>query len=248
MKWWEEVAARSVPGAVGQPEPSLVFWGLLVAAALVGLPPAWRLSRILVTLVHELGHALMGMAFGRKFTGFVVRADMAGHAVTRGPSTGLGIVATTWAGYPAPAIFAAAIAASSAMGWTAPVLAAILLVLLISLVRVRSMLTLLVMLIALGAVGSLWWWRNDGVQAAVFIGAAAFLVAGAWRQFVNVCRSVDPGSDPARLAALTRVPRGFWLGTFGLVVLAGAVVVAWYAAVAAGFAPTVTNWWLSVTS
>ena len=41
---------------------------------------------------------------GRRFTGFVLRGDMSGHAVTVGPARGLGRVLTTWAGYPAPAV------------------------------------------------------------------------------------------------------------------------------------------------
>src|SRR5699024_217250 len=65
--------------------------------------PVWRVLRLVVTLVHELGHALVGVMAGRRLAGFVLRADMSGHAVTVGPAKGPGGGATTWAGYPAPA-------------------------------------------------------------------------------------------------------------------------------------------------
>src|SRR5690606_19833180 len=44
-----------------------------VALAVVLVPQAWRVARLGVTLVHELGHAVVGVAVGRRFTGFVLR-------------------------------------------------------------------------------------------------------------------------------------------------------------------------------
>ena len=66
---------------------SLSVLGVVVlAAALAALvDPLWRVLRLRVTLVHELGHAFVGMLVGRRFTGFVLRGDMSGHAVTVGP-------------------------------------------------------------------------------------------------------------------------------------------------------------------
>ena len=76
--------------------------------------------RLAVTLVHELGHALVGLAVGRRFTGFVLRGDMSGHAVTVGPARGPGRVLSTWAGYPAPAVVGAALVWAAGRGWAAP--------------------------------------------------------------------------------------------------------------------------------
>ena len=84
--------------------PAGVLVVLALTAVAVGWAPAWRVLRLAVTLVHELGHAGAGVAVGRRFTGFVLRRDMSGHAVTVGRPKGPGMVATTWAGYPVPAV------------------------------------------------------------------------------------------------------------------------------------------------
>ncbi len=104
MEWFETVRDRVVPatGDVALTAPRLLVV-LGVALALVAVDPLWRVVRLAVTLVHELGHAVVGVLVGRQFTGFVLRGDMSGHAVTRGPVRGAGRVASTWAGYPMPA-------------------------------------------------------------------------------------------------------------------------------------------------
>src|SRR5690606_33271005 len=99
---------RVTPGAAPDPGRRLVLAPAAALAAVV-LGPLWRRARLAVTIVHELGHAGVGILVGRRFTGFVVSADMSGHAVTVGPRRGPGRVASTWAGYPAPALLGAAL-------------------------------------------------------------------------------------------------------------------------------------------
>src|SRR5699024_3974322 len=51
-----EIGARIVP----DPAPAMGWWLLLALVAALGavlLPPLWRLARLAVTIVHELGHA-----------------------------------------------------------------------------------------------------------------------------------------------------------------------------------------------
>src|SRR5699024_10453139 len=66
----EEILRRLAPAAA----PDLTGAGALVvlalAAVLVGWWPAWRVLRLVVTLVHELGHAVVAVLSGRRFTGF----------------------------------------------------------------------------------------------------------------------------------------------------------------------------------
>src|SRR6478672_8630485 len=156
---WDELRTRIVtaPGDVAMGAPAVTV-AVLAALLVVAVPPVWQVLRLAVTLVHELGHALVGLAVGRRFTGFVLRGDMSGHAVTVGPSRGVGRVLSTWAGYPAPAVVGAALVWTAGRGWAAPTLTGVLVVLLTALVRVRSLLTAVVMLTALGAAGALWWW------------------------------------------------------------------------------------------
>jgi hypothetical protein len=215
---WEQVRSRIEPAAgdVAMSAPAVTI-ALGAALLVVAVPAVWQVLRLAVTLVHELGHAVVGLAAGRRFTGFVLRGDMSGHAVTVGPARGPGRVLSTWAGYPAPAVVGAGLVWSAGRGWGAPVLTLMIVTLLVALVRVRSPLTGLVTLIALGATGALWWWRHDGLQAQVMVGAGIVLLVGAWRHLGTVMRTRDRGSDPAVLASLTHVPRTVWIGTFALV-------------------------------
>src|SRR5690625_4423138 len=217
MGWWPGILERVQPAApAAQIEVEHLLISAGVALALVVIGPLWRVARLGVTLVHELGHALVGLAMGRKFTGFVLRADMSGHAITRGKAKGPGLVATTWAGYPAPAILGAVLVWTALRGWAAPVLTVLLVILLISWIRVRSLLTGVVMLAVSAGLAALWWAGSDLLQAQVLVGAGLVLLIGAWRHLGAVTATRDPVSDPAVLARLTPVPRVLWLLSFAL--------------------------------
>lgn len=224
--WWDQVRERVTPatGDVAMSAPELTT-ALVAALIVVAVPPIWQVLRLAVTLVHELGHALVGLAVRRRFTGFVLRGDMSGHAVTVGRPRGIGRVLSTWAGYPAPALVGAAMVWVAGRGWAAPVVTMALVLLLIALVRVRSLFTALIMVVALGATGALWWWREDAVQAQVLVGLGIVLVVGAWRHVAAVARTSDRASDPAVLAALTHVPGVVWTSSFALVCAGASWVV-----------------------
>jgi Peptidase M50B-like len=221
VDWQAVVVGRVVPadGRVALEAP-VVAVALAAALVVVGVSSLWRVLRIAVTLVHELGHALVGMAVGRRFTGFVLRGDMSGHAVTVGPSRGAGRVVTTWAGYPAPALVGAVMVGAATRGWAAPLVTATLAVLVLAVLRVRTLLTAVVVLVAVTATGALWWWRDDDLQAVVLVGLGVVLVVGAWRHLGAVVAARRGVDDPSVLATLTHVPRLLWTTSF--VVVCGA--------------------------
>jgi hypothetical protein len=226
VDWIEIVQARVTPAgsaAVLSQAALAIALGVAVAASVVR--PVWRVLRLAVTLVHELGHAIVGMAVGRRFTGFVLRGDMSGHAVTVGRARGPGRVLSTWAGYPAPAVIGAGMVWLAGRGWAAPFVTGVLVILLLALVRVRSALTVLVMVVVLAGTTGLWWWRDDALQAQVLVGLGILLVAGAWRHLAAVFADRSQGSDPGVLAALTRVPRAIWNASFALVCAAATWLV-----------------------
>lgn len=217
MDWWEVVRERLVP-AGGE----VTAYGLVIVIALaagaVQWQPVWRRLRVVVTLAHELGHALVGMACGRRFTGFVVRGDASGHAVTVGPARGIGRIATTWAGYPAPALASLLLIWAGTSGYAAPLLTALLLLLLAVVTQVRSLGTAAVVVLVLAATAALWWWRDDTVQAYAAALTGLVLLAGAWRGLVDVARHGRAIDDHAVLASLTRTPRALWLLSWFLVI------------------------------
>lgn len=214
---WSELAARIRPTSALSLERASLLLVLGVSLAIIVIGPVWRVARLGVTFVHELGHAVVGILCGRKFTGFVLRQDASGHAVTRGPTRGLGRVLTTWAGYPAPAIVGGALVAAALRGWAAPVLTAALLITLMALIRVRSFLTAVVTVGVLIGLGALWWLRADDWQGLVLLAVGGTLVVGAWRHLGAVMAVRSSTSDPAVLAALTRIPALLWNGSFALV-------------------------------
>ncbi len=221
MNWFEQVWSRVVPeqGVALSGTPVVVV--LVAALVAVSVEPLWRVLRLGVTLVHELGHAGVGMLCGRRFTGFVLRGDMSGHAVTVGPARGLGRVFTTWAGYPAPGVVGAVVVWLAVRGWSAPVLTGILAVLVVAALRVRSGLTALVVGVAMVGAGALWWAGAAQLQAQVVVAVGLVLIVGAWRHLWAVIAAPDPTvSDPGVLTRLTRVPRAIWNTTF-------VVVLAW---------------------
>lgn len=232
----DEIADRAQVAAEAPVLTAPVLVGVLVTALVaVSWSRAWRLLRLVITLVHELGHAVVGVAVGRRFTGFVLRGDMSGHAVTVGPAKGAGMLAMTWAGYPAPAVAGAVLVWLGARGWAAPVLTLVLVVLVVALAYVRSALTAVVVLGSLLAVGALWWWRDDALQQQVLVGAGVVLLVGAWRHLGAVIGSRDPSSDPGVMARLTGLPGGVWQASFVLVcALATWLVVAEVLAVLRG--------------
>jgi len=222
VEWVDEVV-RSVQPSASLPDLSwrtLLIVGAL-ALVLVTVRPLWRVVRLGVTLVHELGHAFTGILCGRRFTGFVLRPDMSGHAVTAGRPRGAGLALTTWAGYPAPAVVALGAVVAVGQGLAAPVVTVALLALVVALPRIRSVLTAAVVVAVAAGLGGLWWWRDDTLQAGVLLGAALVLLVGAWRHILTVAGVRDLRSDPAVLTALTRVPRLVWVATY-LAVAAGA--------------------------
>lgn len=220
MDWVSSLAERVAPAASTIPLEGrpLVVTVLLAAVAIV-VDPLWRLLRVAITLVHELGHAFVGVLVGRRFTGFVVRGDMSGHAVTVGPARGVGRVVTTWAGYPMPALVGTAMIVLAESGWGAALLTGVLVMLVLATTRIRSVLTLVVVAAALAAVGSLWWWRDDVLQAHVLVAAGIVLIVGGWRHLAALAGPGrrDRTSDPAVLAQLTHVPRVLWVVSFVLV-------------------------------
>lgn len=244
--WWVAILERSsrggsalvdgdgwtsyVPLADETFTPRLPGWQVWVPLA-VGLlltlvPPLWLRVRVVVTLAHELGHAAAGIVVGRRFTGFVVRADMSGHAVTVGKPRGAGLAWTTWSGYPAPALLAIGLVAAALGGWAPLVLGVVALICLVCLVFVRSWATAGVTLVVGLTAGALWWWRSDERSSTVLIVVAAVLLVGAWRHVFAVARAPRQ-SDPAELGRLTPLPGWFWVGTHLLVIAAATVAIGW---------------------
>ncbi|MFC0676001.1 M50 family metallopeptidase [Brachybacterium hainanense] len=216
-----EVWARILPQAPDvQDGPWWACAALAAALLAVTVPMVWTRVRPAVTIVHELGHAIVGMLLGRRFTGFVVSADMSGHAVTVGPRRGFGRVASTWAGYPAPAVIGALLVQLAFSGFAGLVLLVGVLVLLGSLLFARSLHTLTAVVLAAALAGAVWWWGGPIGAAGLVLGGGVLLLLGAWRHLGAVMSGGRRHDDPQQLAELTGAPAWLWNGSFLLVIAA----------------------------
>lgn len=224
--WLHEALQRSRP--VDAPSWGSWAWIALVAAfVLVWVPLLWRATRPVVTITHELGHAVVGILLGRRFSGFVVNANMSGHAITRGKPRGPALILSTWAGYPAPAFLGALLVSAALSGFAPTVLAIGALVLVLSLAFCRSLHTFWVVLVAAVGSAAAWWFADPLLQQGLILGLGAVLLVGAWRHVVAVAAGGGRGDDPSALAAATRVPAGLWIASFVIVALASTAWAGW---------------------
>lgn len=217
---WAGIVSRLAPLPDGFVPGRWVLLALAAAGLAVAVPMVWRYARIAVTIVHELGHAGVGMLLGRRFTGFVVSGDMSGQAVTVGPTRGIGRVLSAWAGYPMPALIGALLVLLSLSPWPRTSLGVACAVLVVCLVFARSWHTVAALLVTAIVCGGVFWLGSASVCAALTLGAGVFLLLGAWRHLGTVMRSGRRQDDPQQLAQLTGVPAALWNLSY-VIVLAG---------------------------
>ena len=215
--------------AATQPVPPQ--W-LAVTSGLAGLlvvwnTGTWRLTRTVITIAHEGGHAVVSLLCGRRLDGIRLHADSSGTTYTRGRRDGLGVVLTAAAGYVTPPLLGAGSAGLlttrhiTAMLWLAVLLLAL------TLLVIRNAFGVLAVLAAGGAVLAVIALAGPVTQAAFGYVCCWFLLLGGVRPVLELSRSRNPASDASRLARVTGVPAGVWVAAFGLVAVAAAALGAW---------------------
>lgn len=200
---------------------------------LVVLPPAWSITRHLVTLVHEAGHAAVAVLTGRQLNGIRLHTDTSGLTLSSGKPRGPGMIATAAAGYLAPAALGLVSVVLVESGRTAWSLYAGLATMALMLAFIRNWFGLLVV-IAVGAAVSLLIWRASAeAQDFAALTFAWFLLLAAPRATVDLWshrrRARTRTTDADVLARLTILPAPVWNIVFVLLTvgaLAAAVRVA----------------------
>jgi hypothetical protein len=202
------------------------------AALLVVLWTAsWRLTRTVVTLAHEGGHALVAVLVGRGLSGIRLHADTSGVTHSTGAGRGIGVVLMFLAGYVFPPLLGLGGAALVAAGHTAVLLWLGVGLLVATLIHIRNLFGAFAVLVTGGVLGSVAWFAPPDWQAGFAAALCWFLLFGGLRAVQELSRSRrrrrTRSSDADQLAALTGVPGGFWTGTFGLVALAALAAAFW---------------------
>lgn len=211
-----------------QPTPDWRVVAVLGAVALlVVASPLWPSVRMLATITHEGGHALVALLTGRRLTGIRLNRDTSGVTLSRGRPGGAGMVVTLLAGYPAPALTGLVAALLLGTGRAAGMLWLAVLLLGVMLLLMRNLYGIVVVL-GLGALVAVLSWTLPPVWLSwIGYGVCWLLLWSAPRPVVELARHPERGSDVDQLARLTRVPRALWLALFGVVTVATVATGVW---------------------
>lgn len=208
------------------PEPWVVAAIGMVALVVVA-SPLWPLVRMLATITHEGGHALVALLTGRRLTGIRLHSDTSGVTLSVGRPRGAGMLLTLLAGYPAPALTGVGAAVLLGSGYAVGVLWLAVALLGVMLLLMRNLYGIAVILGVGTAVALLTWFAPAVWQSWIAYGVCWLLLWSAPRPVVELARHPRPGSDVDQLRRLTRIPRGVWLALFGLVATGAVVTGTW---------------------
>lgn len=209
------------------PEARVVLLTGAVALALVLLPATWPRVRLVVTVVHEAGHAGVAVLVGRRLQGVRLHSDTSGLTLSRGRPRGPGMVAMLAAGYLAPALVGVGAALLLAAGRSLGLLWLLVLLLLTLLLWVRNGFGLVVVIAAGVVLGLVSWYAAPATLSLLAYLIAWVLLLGAPRPLLELLgagRRGRRGSDPEQLASLTHLPTVGWTLLLLVGNLAGLVV------------------------
>jgi Peptidase M50B-like len=211
-------------------------WWVVPAAAFVALVAVldtrtWRLTRNVITIAHEGGHALISLLSGRRLDGIRLHSDTSGETYSRGRQTGPGMVLTSAAGYLTPPLLGLGTAWLMAAHHVTAMLWLLLVLIAATFLAIRNAYGVLAVLITAGAVLAVSWLASAAVQAAFGYADAWFLLLGGVRPVIELQTQRHRGShsrasvsDADRLARLTGVPSGLWVALFVLVSVTALIV------------------------
>ena len=206
---WERATATQPA-----PEPAVVVAVALVALALVLLPRAWSLTRHVVTISHEGGHALVAVLTGRRLMGIRLHADTSGVTLSRGKPTGPGMVAMLAAGYLAPAVAGLGAALLLASGHSLALLWLAVGWLSLMLLQIRNAYGLLVLLVCGVGAGLASWYLSGPTLSLLAYLLTWVLLLAAPKPVLELMRQrrrgQARGSDVDQLVRLTRAPALLW--------------------------------------
>ena len=192
-----------------------------VAALLIVLTSlTWQLSRNVITIAHEGGHALVSVLSGRRLEGIRLHADTSGETFSRGRRTGLGVVLTAAAGYVTPPLLGLGSAWLLSAGHVTAMLWLALALLILTLLVIRNAYGFVAVLATAAAVFAVSWQARPVVQAVFAYGCSWFLLLGGVRPVLELARRRRRTSDADQLGRLTPIPAGVWVFAFAVLALA----------------------------
>lgn len=221
--WWDAVMARTPA-----PRPWVVAVTLIAAAVVVGWPRAWKLSRQVITMAHEGGHAMVGLLAGRRLSGIRLHSDTSGVTVTSGRARGIGMIATVAAGYVMPSMLGLGAAWLVASRHVGALLFTSLFLLAAMLVAVRNVFGVLSVASCAVVFFAAVWSGSATLQALLAWTLTWLLLLGGprpiWELQHTRRRHRALTSDADQLASLTHLPALLWVAVFATVALSALAV------------------------
>lgn len=210
------------------PKTELLLLALLLSLALI-TPQVWRRTRNFITVAHEGGHALVALFFGRRVSGIKLHSDTSGVTISKGKPTGIGVIASVLAGYPAPGFMGLGLAWLLSEGRVTATLTLLTILLALMFLLIRNFWGALV--VAPSAAALYWLTAHGGESFQAFLLAliTLFLLVGSLRPVVELqihrMRGEAQDSDADQLQRLTFIlPAELWVTLFFLLNLACSVL------------------------
>jgi hypothetical protein len=218
----------------GRDRPAVLGAGLLALLA-VSWTASWRLTRGVVTIAHEGGHALVAVLTGRGLGGIRLHADSSGVTTSTGRGGGVALLLTFLGGYPAPAALGLVGAGLVATDRAALLLWLVVVLLVATLAQIRNAFGVVSVLATGAVVGAVAWWGDAALQAGFAAALSWFLLFGGLRAVRELHRGRGRGfsarftgeSDADALARLTGIPGGAWAALFWLMGAAAVAAGVW---------------------
>ena len=215
------------------PPPSVVALTAAAALALVLTRAVWPYTRMLVTITHEAGHAVVALLAGRRLQGIRLHSDTSGLTVSSGRASGPGMVAMLLAGYLAPALVGLGAGGLLIAGFSLGLLWLLVILLALMLLQIRNFAGFGIVVVVGAALVAVSWYAPAPVQSGVAYLVAWLLLLSAPKPVLELIRmrrlGRTPHSDADQLARLTRVPAELWIALFlvlnGLGVLLGVALL-----------------------
>jgi hypothetical protein len=210
---WHDAVGTQAP-----PDRLAVLVTGVVGLVLVTMPNAWRVTRNVVTIAHEGAHGVAALVSGRRLAGIRVHSDTSGLTVSRGRSSGPGMVVTAAAGYVGPGLLGLAAAYLLRSNHAVGVLWLAVLLLGLMLLQIRNFYGLYAVLVAGVGVFAVSWWASEHWQSLVAYTGVWFLLLAAPRPVLELQgqrrRGRGSSSDADVLGRLTHLPGLIWVGFF----------------------------------
>jgi len=222
----------SIISTQAAPSPWVIASSAVISMLMVLDRRLWRRTRHLITTAHEGAHGVAALLTGRRLAGIRLHSDSSGVAVSKGRSSGPGMVFMLLAGYVGPGLIGLGAAGLLSANFAVAVLWLLLALLAALLMQIRNWFGLWSILVTASVLFAVSWFASEQLQSAFAYLVTWFLLVGAIRPVLELNSSRRSrraaNSDADQLARLTGLPPILWIGFFLTATVSGLAIGSWW--------------------